>query len=366
MMLTGFEDGSRPRAATLAASIVLLQTALWILGLVWMVVAVQAVILKELREPLEGWILPIRNLVWHQLKPRFAEAFAITILAFALLKRQGWARRLLELAVLVRALLPLPDAKVLLSLGPILWRRYEWTHVGFTLLPLLLPTLPMPLILLLLERSETSAWFRGRSEEGDASPESAAPRKKTPGLRRVVALGAVLAVLATGWLYWRRAPLGKALRIRTARIERRQWRQDLFDSFVVELENTSDRSIVLAGGTLDLLTPGANRDHDHLASFSTGTLIEPGQSNILTPGSGRDLSSLIGDHFLLLALCYGDKWVYRPTLSQVFVLRFWGLEASARPPDLQTASEAEAAPVRQRASEFRILPIARAPDGSCG
>ena len=339
-MRTGFEDQSRPRAVTLAASLALLQTTFWIVGLVWMVLGVQLATIQKVNEPLEGWILPLRHLVWHQLKWRFAEGLAVAVLASLVLKRRGWARRLLELAVLVRGLVAISPFVALFSLGPLLWQRYELAQVQFTLVPFLILTLPMPLILWLLEKMESRRWFGGGEEPAFGPRASAIPRLGWLGPGKLAGAIAMLVVVVTSGLYVRRAPLGNALEVRSARLERRKSTDRSLDEFVIELENKSRSAVVLVRFDFDLLTYEATSPSDHSAATSTGVVIEPGESRAVSPGTGWDLSRSEGERLLVLTVYYGRRWDFETTTHRL-VLKLVSSGADSQPTRLQPVSEGE-------------------------
>jgi hypothetical protein len=158
----GAGNRMRPREVTLAATLLFAQTILWILALLFVLMYLQAVRFATRSEPpLDGWFAFTVRWIWHGIKWRLAEAFGVCVLGMLVLERANWARRLLELVVLARAVLPLPRAAVLLELGTGTWSMLPIpvASVAQTFLPVLVLTLPAPLLIWLLERKVSREWF---------------------------------------------------------------------------------------------------------------------------------------------------------------------------------------------------------------
>lgn len=152
------------------------------------------------------------------------------------------------------------------------------------------------------------------------------------------------------------APLADALLVRKAGVEAGTWgteeSDEPFYSFVVTLENTSARPVVLVGVRTALLMPGIADAISDSTMGRNGPAIEPGDSVTLGRDALRGLAKARGLHFLVLAVRYGDSKDYRTNRRQMFVLKWPGARAGVVPRELTLAPEDEAARIRQQA--FRL------------
>src|SRR6185295_16599691 len=151
---------------------------------------------------------------------------------------------------------------------------------------------------------------------------------------------AMLVVVVMSGLYVNRAPLGNALQVRSARLERLKRTDRSLDEFVIELENKSRSTVVLVRFDFNLLTYEATSPSDHSASTSTGVVIEPGESRTVGTGTGWDLSRPEGERLLVLTAYYGRRWDLETTTHRL-VLKLVSTGADSQPMRLQPVAEEE-------------------------
>jgi hypothetical protein len=141
------------------------------------------------------------------------------------------------------------------------------------------------------------------------------------------------------------------LRVRKASVEPVE-RQGLGDeplySFVVALENTSARPVVLVRVRRVFFAPGTpNSEGD--TTMASQIPIAPGATVSLGRDGAADLSRVRGLHYLVLAVRYGDAEDYRTNRDQTFVFKWAGATDGVVPRDLEIPPEEEADRVRKAA-----------------
>lgn len=141
------------------------------------------------------------------------------------------------------------------------------------------------------------------------------------------------------------------LRVRKASVEpvegQRLADEPLY-SFVVALENTSARPVVLVGVRRLFFAPGAAKSAGG-TTMGSQISIAPGATVNLGGDQAAGLSRARGLHFFVLAVRYGDAEDHRTNRGQTFVFKWAGATAGVVPRDLEIPSEDEADRVRKEA-----------------